>query len=243
MKPVETLFTNIAETVNNRELSIRTAVWENGRDLVGVRDVLKPQGLWVQWQEKCLRISRQSVNNYIALYEAYPECQTILQDNITLAMMYTIARKPDPQLELQAVLVQQKAKQGEKLTTPEINIILDKNDVQKPEIRAAIHAANDVSPQLTRDIAITGAITKLDGDDIPIAQADETLIQYSANTERYERVMRHVETEPYEVRVLSARSNGNKTLMQIEIDTPFGTVEKLTAYVRKQQVTEVRKSA
>lgn len=221
---VETLFTNIADTVNGRETSIRTAVWENGRDLVGVRDVLKPQGLWVAWQEKCLKISRQSVNNYIALYEAYPECQMILQDSITLSMFYEIARKPNPQLETKAAMVRQKAFKGEKLTSEDVTTIMDKENVSKPEIRAAIHAANDVSPQLVRDIAITGAITNLDGEDIPIRQADATLVQVAADGERKERILRHTKTELVTLQYSHLRRNGNTLIVMFE-NAPEGIIE------------------
>jgi hypothetical protein len=196
---VEAQFTDIAETINSRERNIRTAVWENGRDLAGVRDVLKPQGLWIAWVDKHLTLSRTSVDNYIALYQAYPEFQTILYEGVTLAMLYTIARKENPRelakQEVEYRRIVEKAKRGEKITPQEISTALNKHDVDKPEIRAAIQAANEASPQTGRDIVITGAITDLDGHDVPIASADPTLIHINADTEKRERILRHIETQ------------------------------------------------
>lgn len=238
---VETLFTNIAETVNNRERSIRLSIWENGRDLAGVRDVLKPQGVWVAWQEKCLHISRQSVNNYIALYEADRECKTVLHHGASLSVLYSLAKRDNPQLQMQAETVRQKARQGEKLNDDDITVIMEVNHVARPEIRAAYRAANEVSPQTIRDIAITGAITDLDGDDLPIADADETLIRVQSEHERKERIMRHVETETITLRFTHMQRRGDKLI--VVFIPPDGDIVDFKAVVRKPKAQPMEQAS
>ncbi len=188
-------YKHLAKVIRERHNNAALAIWENGRDLAEIRDELKPFGVWCKWQDEVLCLCRKTVNNYIAVFKAFPDCVMVTQHTGSISILYQASRTPDPVKEVEFQKIVEKAHSGEKMTDDDLSIGMDRHGVDEPAKRAAIRVVNEVSPQLARDMMITGAITNLDGDDVPIAEADETLFRVQADNERKERILRHVETE------------------------------------------------
>jgi hypothetical protein len=243
MSNLDNLYLDIAENCNQRDKSIRYTSWQNGRDLLTVRDALKPQGLWVAWCEKYLHFTYRTATNYINLYQEYPQYEMISYADITLATAYRVKKEVDTDKKNKREAIREKARNGEKLTDDDMTIVLDVENVNKPDLRAAYRAANELSPQTGRDIATTGAMTNLDGDDIPLSEADPTLIRIQAETEVYERKQRHIahKTQGLQDAPVVVMQIGDKAyaVLQLDSDYPLGLLTNYIAKVPKAQPMEM----
>lgn len=205
-----------AEAIQRRHKDILLNIWTNGRDLATIRDELKPLKLWCLWQEQVLGMNRKTVNNYIAVFQADPECKMVTHYEGQIHVLYDLVRKPQPGLEIKAESIRHRARRGEKMKPEDINVILDLHRVEEPKIRAAVHTANEVSPQTIRDIVITGALPDLDGNDVPLDEADVTLIRWNAEAEQTDRIFQHKNTELLPVYVVASVMRDNHLIVTFE---------------------------
>lgn len=202
-----------------------------GHDLFEVRQRLKPIGQWSKWCEG-LSFSYETALNYITFYEAYGQSVTVTDyDFFTLRDLYTIAKQVEPERLLAA---KTKAKQGAKLDSDEIDVILDYEKIVDSNLRVAFKDVNEANPRLISECLASGVIMNLDGDDIPLVQADVTLVKVIADEDTYERVKRqkeHIRENSKSIEI-AAKAYRLGAYYRIESDMPLPDDFDFKVYVK-----------
>lgn len=78
---------------------------------------------------------------------------------------------------------------GAKLQDPVVKSAINQG-VDKPEVLDALQTAHQQNPAFVEETLQRGHLTNLEGEDIPLAQADATLIEALTSEDHYERIRR-----------------------------------------------------
>lgn len=139
---------------------------------------------------KTLPFSRHSAYNFMRIHEhVLKHGDAILAiEQIKISAWYILP--PENNEAVQMIL--DKAARGETVTKIEAKTVLSSVKFQSERHEQAWHTANDISTPFLMNAVATGVITdNVTGEDIPLEDAEPTLVVMAAEKDKYERIQRH----------------------------------------------------
>lgn len=134
---------------------------------------------------KTLPFSRRSAYNYMRLFEHVQSVQAVAQANVQISAWYHV---PSDNTELiQAIIA--KAETG-RVTSQDVKALLNTVSFETERQQSAWQNAAATNPKFVVESIARGVVTGLDGEDMPIEQADATLIHVNSVQDTYESIKR-----------------------------------------------------
>lgn len=161
---------------------------EVGRLLLETQDSLEGQSF--EAFINTLPFSRHSAFNFIRLYKHVLKHGDVILaiEQIRISAWYVLP--PENNEAVQWIL--EKAHRGEVVTKKEAKIALSSVTYKDERQEQAMHKANEISTPYVMSLIRTGAVPdNVTGEDVPLEDADATLILLGAEQDKYERIQRH----------------------------------------------------
>lgn len=152
-----------------------------------------------------LPFSPRSAYNYIKLYDHYlvhGDVMTALE-RVKIDVWYQL--QPDSELTQKVI---ERAQQGKSVNKKDLKRLTASIEYATVAQAEAWDKAVDTSPNFVLESFKRGLVTDLDGNDIPVSEADATLIEVLTDEDKHERTMRqkfHIEAHSEPKRKLTLK--------------------------------------
>jgi hypothetical protein len=188
-----------------------------------------------------LPFGRRSAYNFIRIHQhALRHGDAILAiEQIRISAWYLIPPKNNE--IVQAVL--EKAARGEEVTKKEVKMLISSAKFEDERKEQAWHEAAQISTPYVLNAIKTGVVTDaLTGDDMPLEEADATLVLVGAEQDKWERVARNASPvqplhSPHSLTVMLERIQDNQGRWRLALpeNVPaFLIGKKITIYVENE---------
>ncbi len=135
-----------------------------------------------------LPFSRPSAYNYMKLYQHIQTCLSVRHANVQISAWYHVPIGDSATID--AII--EKSKHG-RVTSEDVKMLLNTVRFDSQRQQEAWQNAAIASPDYVVESIARGHVMGLNGDDIPLEQADPTLIEIGANQNAYEAIQRQAE--------------------------------------------------
>lgn len=134
-----------------------------------------------------LPFSQRSAYYYLKLDEHYQTLGSamVALNQISISVWYQL----DPDSELVDKVIE-RAKQGKKVSKKDLKQMVASIEYETVAQAMAWNEAVETSPNFVLESFKRGVVTDLDGNDIPVTEADPTLLEVLSDEDKYERTKR-----------------------------------------------------